>query len=187
MKRNLIMLIILVLFGGSAWGYYNWIYSSYPQKIRQFDRTIQLRDEKLISAQIIHQQLDLVANLIEKNIAFSKRDSLADDANLTFLKYITGILEELEIKLIKLEPGKKSARLDYVRTPYTLTILAPFNKVGKFMNRLEKSERLITVEQFEMDNAIRKSGSRRVDTRFVDLSAHEVVIRISTLTLIKQR
>ena len=187
MKRNLIMLAILILFGGSAWGYLNWIYSEYPQKIRQFDRTIQLRDEKLISAQIIHQQLDLVANLIEKNIAFSKQDSLAEDANLTFLKYITGILDELEIELKKLEPGKKSARLDYVRTPYVLTVNASYQKVGKFVNRLEKSERLITVEQFEIDNAIRKSGTRRVDTRHVDLSAHDLTIRISTLTLIKQR
>lgn len=187
MKRNLIMLIILVLFGGSAWAYYNLVYSSYPQKIRQFDRTIQLRDEKLISAQIIHQQLDLVANLIEKNIAFSKQDSLAEDANLTFLKYITGILNELELNLKKLEPGKKSARLDYVRTPYTLTILASYEKIGMFINRLEKSERLITIEQFEIDNAIRKSGSRRVANEFVDLRAHDVVLRISTLTLIKQR
>ena len=183
MKRNLIMLIILVLFGGSAWGYYNWVYTEYPQKIRQYDRTIQLRDEKLISAQIIHQQLDLVANLIEKNIAFSKNDSLADDANLTFLKYVTGILEELDIELKKLEPGKKSARLDYVRTPYTLTVNASFKQVGNFINRLEKSERLITVEQFEIDNAIRKSGNKRMDKRkHVDLSAHVMVLRISTLT-----
>ena len=186
MKRNLILLIILVLFGGSAWGYYNWIYSEYPQKIRQYDRTIQLRDEKLISAQIIHQQLDLVANLIEKNLAFSKSDTLAEDANLAFLEYITGILNELEIKLDKLEPGKKSARLDYVRTPYTLTLSASYKKLGKFINRLEKSERLITVEQFEVDNAIRKSGARKLD-RTEDPDAHDLVLRISTLTLIKQR
>ncbi len=184
MKRNLIMLLMLVLFGGSAWGYYNWIYSDYPSKIRQLDRTLQLRDEKLISAQIIHQQLDLVSNLIEKNLALSKSDSLAEDASLPFLEYITGFLDELEIKLTKLEPGKKSARLDYVRTPYTLTIEASYEKLGKFINQLEKSERLITVEQFEIDNAVRKSGSQAEKT---DLSAHELVIKISTLTLIKQR
>ncbi len=185
MKRNLILLIILLLFGGSAWSYFNWVYADYPQRIRQYDRTIQLRDEKLISAQIIHQQLDLVANLIEKNLAVSKSDSLAEDASLPFLKYITEILAELEIKLIKLEPGKKSARLDYVRTPYTLTIDASYKKLGSFINRLEKSERLITVEQFEVDNAIRKSGART--ERDADLSSHILALRISTLTLIKQR
>lgn len=185
MKRNLIMLTILVLFGGSIWGYYNWIYSKYPSKIRQLDRTIQLRDEKLISAQIIHQQLDLVANLIEKNLALSKSDSLAEDASLPFMEYITTILQELEIKLVKLEPGKKSARLDYVRTPYTLTMEASYNKVGKFINQLEKSERLITVEQFEIDNAVRKSGAQVEKSG--DLSSKIVVLKISTLTLIKQR
>ena len=152
MKRNLILLIILLLFGGGAWSYFHWVYADYPQRIRQYDRTIQLRDEKLISAQIIHQQLDLVANLIEKNLAVSKSDSLAEDASLPFLKYITEILEELEIKLIKLEPGKKSARLDYVRTPYTLTLDASYKKLGSLSTDLRNrrgssrlnSSRLIT-------------------------------------------
>lgn len=184
MKRNLVLLLLLVLFGGGAWTYHRFLFADYPQQIRQFDRTIQLRDEKLISAQIIHSQLDLVANLIEKNLAVSKSDSLAEDASLPFLKYITGILGGLEIKLIKLEPAKKSARLDYVRTPYTLTIEANYDKFGKFINQLEKSERLITVEQFEIDNAIRKSGAQ---AQKGDLTAHEIILRISTLTLIKQR
>lgn len=185
MKKNIALLAILILFGGSAWGYFNWVYSDYPARLRQLDRNIQLRDEKLISAQIIHQQLDLVANLIEKNLALSKSDSLAKDANLIFLEYITGIVQELEIKLDKLEPGKRSARLDYIRTPYTLTLNASYNKLGKFINRLEKSERLITIEQFEIDNAVRKSGSQK--SEIDDPHAHEIVLRISTLTLIKQR
>jgi len=184
MKKNLVMLLLLVLFGGGAWVYNHFVFAEYPQQIRQYDRTIQLRDEKLISAQIIHSQLDLVANLIEKNLAISKTDSIAEDASLPFLEYITGILNTLEIKLAKLEPGKKSARLDYVRTPYTLSVEASYQQLGKFVNQLEKSERLITVEQFEIDNAVRKSGSQ-VEKGQTD--AHEMILRISTLTLIKQR
>ena len=179
------MLFVLLLFGGSAWSYYKFVYADYPQQIRQYDRNIQLRDEKLISAQIIHQQLDLVANLIEKNLALSKSDSLAEDASLPFLEYITGILNELEIELTKLEPGKKSARLDYVRTPYTMVLNASYQQLGKFINRLEKSERLITVEQFEIDNAVRKSGQATEKKGKPDW--HEQTVKISTLTLIKQR
>lgn len=184
MKKNLVLLLILALFGGGAWVYHHFVFAEYPQQIRQFDRTIQLRDEKLISAQIIHSQLDLVANLIEKNLAISKNDSIAEHASLPFLEYITGILSGLEIKLVKLEPNKKSARLDYVRTPYTLTIEATYAQFGKFVNQLEKSERLITVEQFEIDNAVRKSGAQAERGK---IDAHEMILRISTLTLIKQR
>ncbi|MBM3328778.1 MAG: hypothetical protein FJY67_04780 [Calditrichaeota bacterium] len=184
MKRNLAMLIVMALFGGTIWVYYQWFYPEYPKQITSLNRTIQLRDEKLISAQIIHSQLDLVSNLIEKNLALSKSDSLAEDASLPFLEYITGILNSLEIKLLKLVPGKKSARLDYVRTPYTITVSATYEQLGKFVNQLEKSERLITVEQFEIDNAVRKSGAR--DDK-VNYKAHDMVLRISTLTLIKQR
>ncbi len=150
MKRNLILLIILVLFSGGAWGYNNWVYKKYPSKIRQLDRTIQQRDEKLISAQIIHQQLDLVANLIEKNLAASKSDSLAEDASLPFMEYITGLIRDNKIKLVKMEPGKRSTRLDYVRVPYTIEIEASYKELGRFVNQLEKSERLITIEEFEI-------------------------------------
>jgi Tfp pilus assembly protein PilO len=184
MKKNILMFAVLALFGGGIWSYYKFIYEEYPQKLRQLDRTIQLLDEKLISAQIIHQQLDLVANLIEKNLALSKSDSLAEDASLPFLEYVTGILSELEVKLLKLEPGKKSARLDYVRTPYTLTLESSYENLGKFVNRLEKSERLITVEQFEVDNAVRKSSELSMKSA---PDVHEMVLKISTLTLIKQR
>jgi len=184
MKRNLVLLLLLALFGGGAWIYHKMVFSEYPQQIRQFDRNIQLLDEKLISAQIIHSQLDLVANLIEKNLAASKADSLTEDASLPFLKYITDILNDLNVKLIKLEPAKKSARLDYVRTPYTLTIESTYTELGKFINQLEKSERLITVEQFEIDNAVRKSSAMAEKG---DPKKHEMILRISTLTLIKQR
>mgnify|MGYP001186618455 CR=1 FL=1 len=185
MKRNLILLALLVLFGGGAWAYQNWVYSNYPATIRQLDRTIQLKDEKLISAQIINQELDLVANLIDKNLALSKSDSLADDASLPFMEDITEIMENLEITLLKLEPGKKSARLDYVRTPYTLTLQSSYEQLGKFINEMEKSERLMTVEQFEIDNAVRKSNAQV--ERFSDVSQKVITVRVSTLTLIKQR
>lgn len=184
MKRNWIMLALLVLFGGAAWGYYNWIYSEYPATIRQLDRDIQLRDEKLISAQIIHQQLDLVANLIEKNLALSKSDSLAEDASIPFMEFVTQLLTDNKIKLIKMEPGKKSARLDYVRTPYTLFVEATFKELGRFINQIEKSERLVTIEQIEIDNAIRKSGTLAEKG---DINKKPVELRVSTLTLIKQR
>lgn len=102
------------------------------------------------------------------------------------MEYTTAIMNELEIKLVKLEPGKRSARLDYVRTPYTLTVESSYDKLGKFINQLEKSERLITVEQFEIDNAVRKSSSQ-MERAGGDLSSKVMTVKISTLTLIKQR
>ena len=139
----------------------------------------------MISAQIINQELDLVAKLIDRNLAFSKSDSLADDASLPFMEDITSILDDIGITLLKLEPGKKSARLDYVRTPYTLTIQSSYDQFGKFVNEMEKSERLITIEQFEIDNAVRKSSAQV--QKFSSLDQKKMTIRVSTLTLIKQR
>lgn len=185
MKKNLILLAILVLFGGGIWAYYQFVFSEFPRQIAQLNRTIQLRDERLISAQIVHSQLDLVANLIEKNLALSKADSLAEDASIPFMEYITDLLKQLDIKLVKMEPGKRSARLDYVRVPYVMEIEASYEKLGKFINLLEKSERLITLEQFQIDNSVRKSGATMA--KVTDIHSHPMTLRISTLTLIKQR
>jgi Tfp pilus assembly protein PilO len=175
---------MVLFFGLLAYFYYSFIYVEQPRKIRKLKGEIEVLNEKLISAQILARELDQVAKLIEKNLAISAKDSLAEDASIPFLDYITSIMEELKIKLIELDPGNKVNMRDYIKSPYKMRIQCTYEDLGKFINRLEKSERLVTVEGFEIDNAIRKitvlsEEQRRKNTHVLDLS-------ISTLTLIKR-
>lgn len=184
MKKNLYLFLMVLVFGMGAYLYYSFVYVEQPRKLRRLKTEIQALNEKLISAQILARELDQVSKLIEQNLATSAKDSLADDASIPFLNYITGIMEDLEIKLLKLQPSSRVNMRDYVKSPYSMRIECTYEELGKFLNRLEKSERLITVEGFEIDNAIRKIKDAKESGRRPD--KHNVELRISTLTLIKR-
>jgi Tfp pilus assembly protein PilO len=178
------MFITLVVVIAFAYLYYNFVYAMQPRRIQKLKSEIKVLNEKLISAQILARELDLVARLIERNLAISAKDSLAEDASMPFLNYITGIMEELDIKLIELDPDPKINMKEYIKSPYNMTIECTYEELGKFINRLEKSERLITVEGFEIDNAIKKVRDiKEVQSK---RNTHRLTIMISTLTLIKR-
>jgi len=183
-KKNLYMLILVLVFGFGAYFYYNFVYVEQPRKIRRLKSDITVMNEKLISAQILARELDLVAKLIEKNLALSAKDSLAEDASMPFLNDITEIMNDLGIKLLRMDPGLKINMRDYIKTPYKMRIECTYEELGMFINRMEKSERLITVEGFEIDNAIRKIKDRR--EKMERPNTHRVDVSVSTLTLIKR-
>lgn len=183
MKRLIYLLVLLLVFGLGLFGYYRFEYPKLPRQVEARNKQIQAKNEKLISAQILAQELDLVARLIDRNLAISAKDSLAQDASLPFLEYITTLLNEQKIKLITLEPDKRRiSRLDYVRTSYNMTIECSYKEFGKFVNELEKSERIIGLEEFKVQNQLQKIESRKERERF---DTHIFELKVSTLTLIK--
>ncbi|MCX6640672.1 MAG: type 4a pilus biogenesis protein PilO [bacterium] len=184
MQKLLILLLIAVVFGGGFWLYYNMVYAGIPDKITALDREIRSKNERLISAEILAQELDLVSTLIERNLALSAQDSLAEDASMPFLDAVTQLLQDLDIKLISVEPKPRRTQLDHIKTPYDLTVECTYAKFGELVNKLEQSERLVTVESFSVDNGFRKAASTRTETRAIDEHAFEM--EISTLTLIKR-
>ncbi|MCX7834614.1 MAG: type 4a pilus biogenesis protein PilO [bacterium] len=185
MKKLIVTFIITLGFGLGFWYYYSF---SLPEKPRQLSaKAKQLRDlnEQLISAEILSRELDLVAKLIAKNLATSAQDSLAEDAHLGFMNYITDLLRANKMELVKLEPGKKETKPDYVRTPYTLIVNCTYKQFGEFINTLEKSERLITVTDFDIDNDVKKVAQRAKAGG--DINIRQMQMKISTLTLIKKK
>lgn len=183
MKKVIYLLVLALLAGGSFFYYYRIEYPKIPREIDSLNRQIEAKNEKLISAQILASQLDLVATLIDKNLAISKEDSLAQDASLPFLEYMTELINQHDIKLVELQPDKRPhMRHDYVRTSYSFTVDATYKEFGQLINDLEKSERLITVESFEVNNQpgqVETIGQRR------RWDSHFFEVTISTLTLIK--
>ena len=136
MKKVLILALIAIVFGGGFWLYYNLVYPGIHERIGELDREIKTKNEKLISAEILAQEMDLVAKLIERNLALSSQDSLAEDASMPFLNYVTEILEELDIKLVSIEPKKRRTQIDHIKTPYALTIDCSYKKFGRLVTFL---------------------------------------------------
>jgi Tfp pilus assembly protein PilO len=75
--------------------------------------------------------------------------------------------------------------IDYIKTPYELKINATYEQFLDFISKLEKSERLVTIEEFEIDNGIRKAEKAR-DKRGGQ-NAQDITMQISTLTLLKHQ
>jgi Tfp pilus assembly protein PilO len=184
MKKVLIALLILLVFGGGQYLYQRLVYAELPRRINQLDKAISAENEKLIASQIIASELQQVTRLIEGNLALSLKDSLAEDASMPFMNYMTDLLRQMNVRLIKIEPGQRINMADYIKTPYSLEVETSYANMVNFLNRLEKSERLVTVEEFELSNSIKRTEESMKRGGF---DQRPMSITISTLTFLKHR
>ena len=155
-----------------------------PFEIRVLEEEQQELNENLISAQILASQLDRVFTLFQENLALSKSDSLADDASLPFLNNLTDILDELEIKLLGIKPKPRVDKITYFKAPYLITLECTFDQFGKFLSEVERSPRLITLDEFEVKNGIERI---KANTEEEKLMEQEFVVNLSTITLVKSK
>jgi len=183
-KRNIILFGALVLLTLSYWVSASVLIGEKPFEIRVLEEEQQELNENLISAQILASQLDRVFTLFQENLALSKSDSLADDANLPFLNNLTDILDELEIKLLGIKPKPRVDKITYFKAPYLITLECTFDQFGKFFSEVERSPRLITIDEFEVKNGIERI---KANTEEEKLLTQEFVVNLSTITLVKSK
>ena len=155
-----------------------------PFEIMVLEEEQQELNENLISAQILASQLDRVFTLFQENLALSKSDSLADDANLPFLNNLTDMLDELEVKLLGIKPKPRVDKITYFKAPYLITLECTFDQFGKFLSEVERSPRLISVDEFEVKNGIERI---KANTEEEKLMEQEFVVNLSTITLVKSK
>lgn len=154
-----------------------------PVRIKLLHKEIKTLQERLISAQITSRELKQVQSLIQKNLAYSTQDTLAQGGSLNFLLDLHRVLDNLRITVVELEPKpiRKAGR--FIETPYDLEILCDYRQFADLAEKMEKSPRLISISGFEMDNSLENffaegapAGSGRCRIR----------MQISTLTLVRK-
>ena len=181
-KRNIILFGSMILLTLSYWVSASLLIGEKPFEIRVLEEEQQELNENLISAQILASQLDRVFTLFQENLALSKADSLADDASLPFLNNLTDMLEELDIKLLGIKPKPRIDKITYFKAPYIITLECSYDQFGKFLSEIERSPRLITVDEFEVKNGIERI---KANTNEDKLIYQEFVVNLSTITLVK--
>lgn len=182
MTRNIILFAVLVFLGAAFWIQSTIMYGGKPDQFLNTQAELEELNEQLITAQILSKKLDRVYTLFERNLALSRRDSLAEDASLPFLNTLTQNLEHLGIKLLNLEPRPRVESGRYIEAPYRLTIRCTFEQFGQLVTDLEKSPRLIDIEEFRLRNPIERI--RRAETT-EDLNTPTIEMEINTITLVK--
>jgi len=183
-KRNIILFGALILLTISYWVSASVLIGEKPFEIRVLEEEQQELNENLISAQILASQLDRVFTLFQENLALSKSDSLADDANLPFLNNLTDMLDGLEIKLLGIKPKPRVDKITYFKAPYLITLECTFDQFGKFLSEVERSPRLISVDEFEVKNGIERIKANTEEDKLME---QEFVVNLSTITLVKSK
>ena len=183
-KRNIILFGSMILLTLSYWVSASLLIGEKPFEIRVLEEEQQELNENLISAQILASQLERVFTLFQENLALSKADSLADDASLPFLNNLTDMLEELDIKLLGIKPKPRIDKMTYFKAPYIITLECSYDQFGKFLSEIERSPRLITVDEFEVKNGIERI---KANTNEDKLIYQEFVVNLSTITLVKSK
>ena len=183
-KRNIVLFGGFILLTLSYWLSSSFLIANKPFDIKVLEEQQQELNENLISAQILASQLDRVFTLFQENLALSKADSLADDANLPFLNNLTDMLENLDIKLLGIKPKPRMDKITYLKAPYILTLECTFDQFGKFLAEIERSPRLITVDEFEVKNGIERIKANTEEDKLI---YQEFVVSLSTITLVKSK
>ena len=183
-KRNIILFGSMILLTLSYWVSASLLIGEKPFEIRVLEEEQQELNENLISAQILASQLDRVFTLFQENLALSKADSLADDASLPFLNNLTDMLEELDIKLLGIKPKPRIDKITYFKAPYIISLECSYDQFGKFLSEIERSPRLITIDEFEVKNGIERI---KANTNEDKLIYQEFVVNLSTITLVKSK
>ena len=183
-KRNMALFGCLIVLSLSYWLSASFLIGDKPFDIRVLEEEQQELNENLISAQILASQLDRVFTLFQENLALSKADSLADDASLPFLNNLTDMLEELDIKLLGIKPKPRIDKITYFKAPYIITLECSYDQFGKFLTEIERSPRLITIDEFEVKNGIERIKANTDEER---LLYQEFVVNLSTITLVKSK
>ena len=183
-KRNTILFVALLILSLSYWISSSFMIGDKPFQITLLEDEETELNENLISAQILASQLDRVFTLFQENLALSKMDSLADDANLPFLNNLTDILDDLDITLMGIKPKPREDKRTYLKAPYLITLECTFEQFGKFLSEIERSPRLITVDEFEVKNGIERIKANTEEDKLID---QEFVVALSTITLVKSK
>ena len=183
-KRNTFLFVAVILLSFSYWVSASILIGDKPFQIRILEEEQEELNENLISAQILASQLDRVFTLFQQNLALSKADSLADDASLPFLDNLTDMLEELDIKLLGIKPKPRIDKMTYLKAPYIINLECSYEQFGKFLAEIERSARLVTVDEFEVKNGIERI---KANTEEEKLIFQEFTVNLSTITLVKSK
>ena len=183
-KRNIILFGAFVLLTILFWVSGSLMIRDKPFQIGLLEDEQTELNENLISAQILDRQLDRVYTLFQENLALSQQDSLAQDASLPFLNSLTDMLDDLDIQLLGIKPKDRESKDDYYKSPYVITIECTYEEFGKFLAEMERSPRLITVNEYEVKNGVERI---KTNIREEDLMNQVFEVNLATITLVKSR
>jgi len=191
MKALVIILVLLVVMLAGGYFYFDNVIKKQPDEIVSLISQIEEKNKQLLAAQILGEKRDAITKLIQNNLIENESDPLAEKASIPFLRYLTSTMDKLKIRLVALTPMEVVGTVDpattiekeYVEVPYELKIIASYKEFGQFLDTLEKSPHLISINGFTVTSEVDQ-------TNFAEEIAgkprqHPINLQISTLAIMK--
>lgn len=182
MKRNIVMLVIILIFTAGFWYAKNTVYEPKPGRIEDLQVEQTRYNEKLITSQILSESLDRVYTIFETNLVDGKDDNVYEESGREFLDELTDILDFLEIEVLHLEPKSILESRTFAEFPIELEIRCTYEKFGKFITDLEKNNTLVKIKKFKLKNGIERISTMRSRDQLMNQT---IEMELSTITLKK--
>tara|TARA_S200000501_G_C20861346_1_gene759889 strand:+ start:2012 stop:2581 length:570 start_codon:yes stop_codon:yes gene_type:complete len=182
MQRNIVIISIVLGFFIFLQSSISFIFSDKPLRITILEDETQVANEKFITAEILSNSLNKVYKLFQINLSSQINQNQNQESSIPFLSDLTELLTKLEIKTILIKPKTKDKKGNNTLIPYELVINCSFEKFGKLITELESSERLIEIEEFNLDNGLERIRSTNKEQQ---LKSQDITLKISTITLNK--
>ena len=182
MKRNMILISAIIGFFIFLQLGVSFIFAEKPSLINDLEDETQVANEKFITAEILSNSLNKVYELFQINLSSQINQRQNQESSIPFLSDLTELLTKLEIKTILIKPKTKDKKGMNTLIPYELVINCSFEKFGKLITELESNERLIEIEEFNLDNGLERIRSTNKEQQ---LKSQDITLKISTITLNK--
>lgn len=184
MRRKYLYLLLLISITAVAFFYFsNDTISAKTRKIGAYDRRIKQEQEKLNSAKVLNEQLQLVSKVIMNSMTSEKKFS-SDEVN-SFIKILADLADKYQIAVYSLFPKViSSLSRYYLEQLYTMELNCTFIQMGQFLGDLESFDHIIKVKTLDV---------RPVDTDFKETitgeapaTRYKVTIELSVYKIVKE-
>ena len=184
MQRNIILVSITMFFLNSIWLGEMFSFSSKPDVIYDLEGEQKKVNEKFITAQILSQSLDRVYEVFKQNLNTNSKLNKSHE-KMPFLNDLTDIIHRLGIKdPLSMRPLSNDKRKTYTVSSYYLEIECSYEKLGKFIAELEKNDRLIEINEFEIVNGYERVTSSNTMDKLPD---QLIKLELATISLNKTK
>ena len=184
MKRKYAYLLLLIIITAVAFFYFsNDSISTKIRKIKAYDKRIKLEQEKLNSAKVLNEQLQLVSKVIMNSMT-SEKNFTSDEVN-SFIKVLADLADKYQIAVHSVFPKVVSSlNRHYLEQLYTMELNCTFIQMGQFLGDLESFNHIIKVKTLDVRPI--DLDLKETDVGEAPVTRYKVTLELSVYKIVKE-
>lgn len=124
-------------------------------------RKIKMLEDQIVGEKEKNKLADEINELGNKINSYRQKISTPGDISLV-INEVFKIAKDMKIEIVSLQPQQTEEETLYVRLPLKVVIEAGYHELGRFLSRIESSEKFIKVDNLQISTA--EVGSAGVPT-----------------------